>query len=363
MHTLADRPGGRPGAGGGPSLRALIKYANQPDSVELRDVPAPVPGPGQVLIRVAAVGICGSDIEMWHQDASWPINVPVILGHEFSGSIAALGPGVEGWAVGDRVTCETHASVCGRCPACRQGLPNLCPSRLGYGYGTDGAFAEYVVAPERVLHRLPDGVSFEGAALTEPACVAYNGLVVNARLLPGEPALILGPGPIGLFALQMARICGSAPIVITGTSADAERLEAARRLGADVAVDTGETDVEALVAGLTGGYGVPTVVDCVGRAPTVAQSMRCVARGGQIVKIGWGPQPLDLSLDPIIQKAVRLQGTFSHTWRTWEAVLGLVGYRRLDMQAMISDVIPLERWREGFDLVASRRAVKVVVRP
>lgn len=175
--------------------------------------------------------------------------------------------------------------------------------------------------------------------------------------------MVLGPGPIGLFALQMARICGAAPLVITGTAADGARLETAKQLGAEYAVKADKEDAEALVARLTGGYGAPVVVDCVGRAPTVEQALRMVAPQGQITKIGWGPQPLGLSLDPIIQKAVRLQGTFSHTWRTWEAVLALARYGRLDLRAMISHELPLEGWREGFELVAARKAVKVVVRP
>ncbi len=344
-------------------MLAVVKYANEPDAVELREVPEPEPGPGEVIVEVKAAGVCGSDIEMWKQDISWTVNVPVILGHEFAGVIAQVGEGVEGWDVGDRVVCETAAYICGRCPMCRQGLYNLCPGRLGFGYGTDGAFAKYVAVPERVLHRLPDSIPFEEAALTEPACVAYNALVVNTRIRPGEPCVILGPGPVGLFALQIARACGACPILVTGTSADTQRLEVAIKLGADIVVNIDEQDAVAAVRDITRGLGAPVVVDCVGRTPTLAQSLQMVAPAGQITKIGWGPQPAGVSLDPIIQKGARLQGTFSHTWRTWEAVINMVAHGRLNMRAMISDVMPLSRWREAFERVHSRQAVKIILRP
>ena len=215
-------------------MNAVVKYGQKDGMVELRDVPVPQIGPQDVLLEVKAAGVCGSDIEMYRHRVSFPVNTPVIQGHEFAGVIAEVGGEVEGFSVGGRVVSETAAYICGRCPLCRSGEYNLCPERLGFGYGTDGAFTRFVCVPARCLHPVPEGVPFDAAALTEPLCVAYNALVVKSRVIPGEPVVVLGPGPIGLFALQIARLSGAGPIIITGADADTDRLGLAKKMGADV---------------------------------------------------------------------------------------------------------------------------------
>ena len=344
-------------------MKAVVKYGTSRGEVELRDVPEPQIGPGQVLLEVAAVGVCGSDIEMWHHDVTFHVNVPVIQGHEFSGTIVDVADDVVGWKPGDRITSETHAYVCDRCVFCRSGEVNLCPERLGFGYGTDGAFAKYVKVPARILHRLPDSVPFDHAALTEPACVAYNAIVIKSRLLPGEPVMVIGPGPIGLFAVQVARICGGAPIVLVGTPADAARLAVGKDLGATHTFVAGDEDVAAAVNDLTAGLGVPLIIDAAGRSKAVELALATVRRNGQITKIGWGPQPLALSLDPLLSKAASIQGTFSHTYRTWEAVISLMSTGAIDMSRMISHRFPIDDWKRAYELVDARKAVKVVLTP
>jgi len=344
-------------------MLAVVKYGQHDGEVELRDVPEPEPGPGEVLLEVAAAGVCGSDIEMWRHVITFAVNTPVIQGHEFAGTVAALGPGVEGFAVGDRVVSETAAYICGKCAYCRTGEYNLCPNRLGFGYGTNGAFCRYVRVPTRCLHRVPDAVPFEHACLTEPACVSYNAMVVKSAPRPGEPLVVIGPGPIGLFAVQVARIVGASPIILVGTEADAARLHTGRGLGATHALTVGRHDIAAAIADLVGPYGVPLVVDAAGNSATLKLSMDLVARNGQITKIGWGPKPVDLSLDPIISKAACLQGTFSHTWRTWEAVIALMASGDIDMRPMVTHDMPITEWHRAYHLVEDREAVKVVLRP
>ena len=344
-------------------MKAVVKYGCEPKQVELRDVPVPEIGSEDVLLRVAATGVCGSDIEMWHHNVTWQVNTPVIQGHEFSGTIEKAGDKVTGFQAGDRVTSETHAYVCGRCFFCKSGLINLCPDRLGFGYGTDGAFTSYVRVPARALHRIADNVPFEHAALTEPACVAYNALVERVRVRPGEPLMVIGPGPIGLFCVQMARISGAWPIVLVGMPADRGRLDVGKKLGATHTLVAGEDDVVATVMALTDGLGAATIADAAGRTKAVELSLATIMRTGQIVKIAWGPQPLDLSLDPLLSKAVDLHGTFSHTHRTWKAVLALMSAGALDMGAMISEVLPITEWERAYELVDSRQGVKVVLTP
>lgn len=344
-------------------MKAVVKYGCNPKEVELREVEAPRIGEEDALIEVAACGVCGSDVEMWHHDVTFQVNVPVIQGHEFAGTVSELGVKVEGFVIGDRVTCETHAYVCGRCFFCKSGLINLCPDRLGFGYGTDGAFTKFVKVPARALHKIGDNVPFEHAALTEPACVAYNALVVKTRVQPGEPVLVIGPGPIGLFCVQVARISGAHPIFLVGTAADAGRLAAGKALGATHTFVVGRDDIVGDVMKITGGLGVPAIADAAGRSNAVELSLATVMRNGAIVKIGWGPQPLDLSLDGLLSKSAALQGTFSHTHRTWKAVLALVAAGQIRMEPMISEVLTIDDWEKAYKLVDSRKAIKVVMRP
>jgi len=344
-------------------MKAVVKYGCNPKEVELRDVDVPQIGEDDVLIEVAACGVCGSDVEMWHHDVTFQVNVPVIQGHEFAGTVSELGARVQDFAVGDRVTCETHAYVCGRCFFCKSGQINLCPDRLGFGYGTDGAFTKFVKVPARALHRIGDSVSFEHAALTEPACVAYNALVVKTRVQPGEPVLVIGPGPIGLFCVQVARISGAHPIFLVGTDADQARLDAGKAVGATHTYVAGRDDVVADVINITGGLGVPVIADAAGRSKAVELALATVMRTGAIVKIGWGPQPLDLSLDPLLAKSAALQGTFSHTHRTWKAVLALMAAGQIQMEPMISGILPIEEWEKAYNLVDSRQALKMVMKP
>ena len=280
--------------------------------------PAGAPA-GTVLVRVHTVGVCGSDIHMWHntQSKSSKGNLPVTLGHESAGIIAAVGPGVAGWSVGDRVVCETAASICGACALCRSGRYNLCPSREGYGLKRDGAMAEYVVAEPRVLHRIPENVSFTAAAMTEPFAVAYNAVVERANVRPGDLVVVQGAGAIGINALQIAQLRGAGTTVVLGTGIDTGRLQKAKALGADHILDVSAEDPLRLLQTLHDGLGADLVIDATGVSIALKQSLELVRPAGAIAKVGWGPQPLDFSLDPLVKKAVTLYGCYSHTWSTW----------------------------------------------
>jgi L-iditol 2-dehydrogenase len=344
-------------------MKAVVKYGNQDGQVELREVPEPSIGAADVLLEMQAAGVCGSDVEQWRHFITYQVNVPVIQGHEFCGIVREVGADVRGFQPGDRVVSETAAFICGQCRCCLTGEYNLCPRQLGFGYGTDGAFTRWVRVPARCLHRIPDNVPFEHAALTEPACVTYNAIHVKSRLRPGEPVVVIGPGPIGLFAVQMCRAAGAGPIFLVGTSVDERRLQVGRELGAAVAIDADQQDAVSIILDQTGGDGAPLAVDAAGPAAAVRLAMDVVARNGQITKIGWGPEPIGLSLDPLIAKAAALQGSYSHTWRTWEAVLKMMAADQIRMEPMISHRLTIEDWNKAFHLVESREAVKVVLSP
>lgn len=342
-------------------MKALVKYGNKDGEVEIRDIPIPKIGPEDVLLEVKATSICGWDIEMWRHTMANPVKVPVVQGHEFSGVIKEVGEKVTRFKVEDRVVSETAAFICGNCTQCLTGNYNLCSNRKGFGYGTNGAFTNFVKVPERCLHRIPENISFEHAALTEPACVAYNALIQMSRIIPGKPILIIGPGPVGLFCLQIAKLAGANPIIVVGTSIDKVRFGVAKVLGADLIINVEKENVREKIFEITKGEGCNLVVDAAGNEKALKLAVDTVARMGQITKIGWGPKPINFSLDPIISKGARIQGTFSHVWSTWEEVLSLIGKGKIVMEPMITKCISLDEWLETFKEIEDSKIVKAVI--
>src|SRR6478609_4032976 len=178
---------------------AVVNFAPERGSVEIREIDKPEIGEDDVLLEVANVGVCGSDLHQWTADHSWTVNYPVVLGHEFGGYIVEMGSKVTDWKIGDRVVSETAAVVNMQSPMSRIGLYNLDPNRKGFGYGVNGAMTKYVKVPARCLHRVPDQLPFEQACLTEPCCVAYNSVVNNSPIKPGDRVIVIGPGTIGIL--------------------------------------------------------------------------------------------------------------------------------------------------------------------
>ncbi len=344
-------------------MDALVKFDSRDHAVEVRSVPEPrAPGPNEVILEVKAAGVCGSDLHMWHENHSWKIKLPLILGHEFCGVIAEVGSDVRGFRVGDRVACETASQVCNQCIYCLTGSYNLCPNRLGYGALADGAFTRFVTARPQILHHIPDNVPFEHAALTEPICVAYNALVEKTESMkPGDTVVIQGPGPIGIMALLVTRLRGASQIIMLGTDRDAHRLEVAAELGATATLNIQRENAADLVRSLGDGFGADLVVDCSGVSIALKQAMDLVRPNGTITKIGWGPEPLNFSLDPLVAKAVTLQGSFSHTYSTWERVLGLLSSGQINLEPVIGGLYSLNEWEAAFTRMDSGENVKSVL--
>ncbi len=342
---------------------AVVQYELRDMAVELRDVERPAIGERDVLLRVGAVGVCGSDVHQAHNTHTWPVNLPVVLGHEFSGTIIEVGERVERFSPGDRVVSETAAEICGRCLMCRQGQYNLCPTRKGFGYGTHGAMTSFVRAPERCLHNIPETLPLHHAALTEPCCVAYQAVCVNSSVTPGDLVVVLGAGPIGLLCARMAVLSGAGSCVVTGLTRDLERFKVAEALGATHTVDVEKEDLGEAVRALGDGLGADLVVDAAGSSRTVASSMEVVRPGGQITKVGWGPEPLECTLDPLVQKNVTLQGSFSHTYAVWERVIQLLDAGRIPVKLVIGCRLPLREWRQAFDSMHEGEVIKSVLTP
>ncbi len=344
-------------------MQALVKYDSRPDAVELRDIPEPPPpGPNDVILEVLAAGVCGSDLHMWQENHSWEIRLPLVLGHEFCGEVAAVGSSVTKVQPGDRVACETAAQICNQCSYCLGGAYNLCPERLGYGALEDGAFTRFVTARQEILHQIPEGVPFAHAALTEPVCVAYNALVEKtATMKPGDTVVIQGAGTIGIMALLVTRLRGASEIIMLGTDVDKHRLGVAAELGASRTINIQQEDPVEYVQSRGDGFGADLVVDCSGVSVALEQAMAMVRPNGLITKIGWGPQPLGFNLDPLVGKAVTLQGSFSHTYNTWERVLGLMGSGQLNLDPVIGGEYPLADWHNAFEHMEAGSNVKSVL--
>jgi L-iditol 2-dehydrogenase len=344
------------------TMSAVVHYALEPGAVELREIAVPEIADDQVLLQVGAVSVCGSDVHQARNTHSWPVNVPVVLGHEFGGTAAKVGRAVRGVREGDRVVSETAAQICGECLLCRTGRYNLCPSRKGFGYGIDGAMAQWVKVPGRCLHHIPDTLPFDLACLSEPHAVAYNAMCVNSTIRPGDAVVVLGPGPIGLLCARMAALAGADPLIVAGLSADAARLEAARDLGATHTVDIQTENIDEIVRGQAP-LGADLVCDASGSSRTLELALRLARPDGQVVKVGWSPQTVATDINPLVQRNVRLQGSFSHNFPIWEKVIHLLDRRLTRPETIIGLRAPLEGWRDAFDAMHDGRVIKSVLMP
>lgn len=344
-------------------MKAVVLYDKGDRCVELRDVPVPAIGPEECLVEVKYCGICGSEPHMYHGQLTLLARPPVVLGHEWSGEVVQVGERVEGFAVGDRVTCETAAETCGVCALCRSGAYNVCPERRAFGFAVDGAFTQYVKARYQRLHHLPQGVGYETSAMTEPICVAYNAVAEKSHVNPGDTVVVIGPGPVGLFALQVARLAGAGTLIVTGTPRDRKRLELARKLGADLALDVTEQDPAEVLRGIGDGLGAHLVIDCAGVPPAIKQSLELVRRNGQVTKVGWSLQPVNLTMDEIVAKVITYQGAFSHTWTTWETCLELMRQKKIETESLVSEIWPITRWQEAFEKLEALEAHKILLFP
>ena len=336
---------------------AVVNFAPEKGSVEIREIDKPVIGEDDVLLEVSNVGVCGSDLHQWTADHSWPVNYPVVLGHEFGGHIVETGSKVTKWKEGDRVVSETAAVIDINNPMSRAGLYNLDPTRKGFGYGVNGAMTRYVRVPARCLHAIPDQLPFEQACLTEPCCVAYSAVVANTRITPGDRVIVLGPGTIGILCAAMARLCG-AEVAVVGLEADRHRLAIAEQYGC-----------ESIIGDASGwakqrdGLGADCVIDAAGASMTLKIALQLVRPNGKITKVGWGPQPLGFSLDPLVQKNITLQGSFSHNWPMWERVIALLSSGQLNVKPIIGGVWPITEWHTAFEKMHKGEVVKSVLKP
>lgn len=343
-------------------MKAVVATASGSNQVKLLDLPEPQCGRDQLIVRVEAVGICGSEIHILHGNVSWDMVYPVTLGHEFSGVIVEVGEDVTSFAVGDRVVSETAAGIDIKAEWYRTGAYNLDPHRLGFGARANGGMAERVAVPERCLHRLPDTVSFKQGALTEPICVAYQATCVQTEIRPGDATVVVGAGTIGLLSAWLATRSGAAPVVVVGLPNDDSRVDTIQALG----VMKFATSTQAALSILEqhGRSGADVVIDAAGASAALMTALELARPNGQVTKVGWGPEPFGHSLDPIVAKQLTLRGSFSHTWAVWERVLALLASGAGEVvEQIIGWEGSLEEWAAGFKLQSNGAVIKAMLRP
>lgn len=342
-------------------MLAVRKTAAGPGNVSVQEIPEPAAGPGQVVIEVAAAGICGTDVHIVHDE--FPTEPPVTLGHELAGRIAEVGSGVEGWEPGDRVTSETYFFTCGSCRWCRNGRPNLCACRRSIGSRENGAFARFLAVPARNLHRVPDGLPLEAAALTEPLACVVHGVSDVAGVRAGDRVAITGPGPIGLLAAQLARAEG-AQVLLIGAAGDEARLETARQLGVDGTFLLGNPeDLTEAAADVLGPDGADVVIECSGAGAAAGTLLGLVAKGGRWCQLGLYGRPVELDFDEVCYRELRVTGTNATVPSAWPRALRLLADGLVNAEALISSRFPVSAWNQALRAVTAREGLKVLLTP
>jgi L-iditol 2-dehydrogenase len=343
-------------------VKALL--LSQYKNVELTAMDEPAFAANEVLVRVRACGICGSDIHGYDGSTGRRIP-PLVMGHEAAGEVAALGSSVQGWQVGERVTFDSTIS-CGICAYCRQGLMNLCDNRRVIGVSCDeyrrhGAFAEYVAVPEHILYRIPDGVSDEQAAMVEPVSIAFHA----ANLTPmqiNDTAVIVGAGMIGLLLIQTLRLAGCGQII--AVDVDPARLAMAERFGADLSLPSDTDEVRQAVYQHTHGRGADIAFDVVGINPAFAVALASLKKGGRLTLVGNLSPKVDLPLQQVVTRQVALQGSCASNGE-YGACLDMIRRGAIQVDPIISAVAPLEEGAQWFERLYNREGnyLKVILRP
>jgi L-iditol 2-dehydrogenase len=344
-------------------MKALVKTQKGVGFIELKEMPEPKPGPGEVLIEVKAAGICGTDIHVKHDRFPyWP---PVILGHEFAGKIVQLGPDCRHYKVGERVVGEPHTRHCGVCYLCRTGNVQICPQKRSPGWGIHGCMAKYLVMPEQLLHRIPDSMDYHTAAVIEPTANTVHDVIERAKITPGDFVVVIGPGPIGLLAGLTARAAGARHIVMVGAPPDEGlRLDKARELGFETVLNVAKDKVSEIVADLTGGIGADLVVECSGAPPAIAGTVELLRKKGTICAIGLtGGKTVDFPWEKAAFKVADIVFCLSTSYTSWNRAIDLVASGLLPAKKVVTHTMPLDAWETAFAEIEAQRALKIILEP
>ena len=342
-------------------MKALVKYGAGEGNVDIRDVAEPTCGDNQVKVEIAYCGVCGTDIHVLHDTfRNYP---PVILGHEFSGTVVEVGKDVIGASIGERIAgLGATAVTCGHCRYCRSGYFIFCSNRRGMGHGVNGAFTHYVVMRPDQIYRIPENFTMEEASMSEPFAAAVQAVTEIATVRAGDTVLISGPGPIGLLCLKLLVSQGIKTIVV-GAPGDDDRLDAALRFGAAAVVNLGKDKLKNAIATLTGGIGVDVTFECAGVAGSVLGCLESLRPMGQHIQVAICGREIQFPIDLIFYKQLTMSGSVCYTANTWDRMMKIYASGKISFTEMISVKLPISEWRTAFDLCTSKKALKVLMYP
>ena len=340
-------------------MLAIVKSSAEAGSLEVRELPIPTPGSGEVLVQMGAAGICYSDVMILRNKYKGrvPVPVPMIMGHEGAGVVAGIGKDVTGFKEGDRVGL-LPVWGCGRCHPCVEGHVNMCQQWRHIGITRDGLFAQYLVVPSFVAQKLPDGVSMRDAAALEPISLAARTLEhVKPQL--GDTVAIIGPGSIGLFHLQAFKSAGASLVIVIGIDQDAARLEIARRLGADHIVNASREDVGARVKELTNGLGCDIVVETANHPSTAGQAIELAGVYGRVMLFGLYPEATVSPLT-LMRSGLSVMGDVATAPRWFQRAIRWIQYKKVLAEPLISRKFGLDMAKEAFEAFSDGQSVKVL---
>ena len=342
-------------------MKAFVKTGNQPGEAGVEDVPFVRPGAGEVSLRVASCGVCGSDVHAFRSDAGFEwVRPPITLGHEFSGTVESVGPGVKWVSPGDRVV-AVAIQGCGHCETCLAGSTQLCPDRVAVGLSRDGGMAEYAVMPEQHLVPVPEGLDLAVAAVGEPLSVAVHAVDVRAEIESGQRVVVSGPGPIGVFCGMLARLRG-AEVLLTGVGQDSEsRLPAAERMGLRTA-DLSEKALEDHLRDSFGEYAPDVWIESSGSVRALDSALEFVRPGGTVGVVGLYAQEMCFSPTDAVRREISLLFSYSCNYADYQTALDLLGSGLMDPEPLLSKY-PLEEALDAFEAVGKGRTVKAVLVP
>ncbi|MBO0451746.1 MULTISPECIES: zinc-dependent alcohol dehydrogenase [Enterococcus] len=343
-------------------MKALVKTEPGYNKMQLLEIEKPVPKGKEVLIKVSYTGICGTDIHGFKGEYD-RLKTPLVLGHEFSGIVDAIGEEVTNVQVGDLVTSETTFDTCGECESCANKEYNLCLNRKGLGSQVNGSFAEYVLTREESVHILDERISLLAASITEPIACGVHASLEKAQVEKNDVAVIVGPGPIGLCLSQVLKSVG-AKVIVIGITQDTERLKTAKELGADRVIDSLKEDAAAVIKEVTGGKGADYCFECSGAAPAIKNVFDYLKQKGTLVQMGVFSKNLnELDMNSIVQREMNVIGSRSQKPSTWHLTLELMREGKIDAERLITKIYPLDKWEEAIEQVMAGNEIKVVLQP
>lgn len=345
-------------------MKAFVKVRPEPGGAEYLDWDVPNIGAGDVLIRVKAAGLCGTDMHLYE----WPDNIvreykpklPVVMGHEFAGIVAEVGPEVKTVKAGDRVTVNPLL-YCEECYFCKDGRQNICDNRPLLGLGADGAFAEFISVRSSNVHRLDDAVPFEVGALSELTCVGLHA-IERARLTGGDTVAVVGAGPLGFIMAVLSLHSGAVRVFVTGLKTDRERLQLAGKIGAIPIIVEAEDPREQILE-YTGGLGADVVFETAGAPSGVTQSLNLVRKGGRVGILGQGHEATEIPTAMLSFREIELVGTRAYTPREWQRVSAMLLNAQHGLSQTITHRLPLGKAEEGIKLMKAREGLKVMLLP